>query len=195
MQAISLSPRIARAKNAFIKRKELLTRAFMISLCLKKRIIKTVIWSTLLYGVESGTLKPQSCEMFWRKVSRISWSDKVCNEEVLRRVVEERAIISVINRRQRVWLGHTLRHGDLVRERECWIEWKKVAQLLSGQEASLRSRTIRKDLPLGRTHTHIIIIKERVNREHDLEKNVYGKLQTSDSSWQLRRSGKLKRSR
>ena len=32
----------------------------------------------------------------------------------MRRVGEERAVISVINRRQRVWLGHTLRHGDLV---------------------------------------------------------------------------------
>ena len=42
--------------------------------------------------------------------------------------------------------------------------------LLSVQEARLRSRTIRKDLPLGRTHTHIIIIKERVNGEHDLAK-------------------------
>ena len=36
-----------------------------------------------------------------RKVLNISWSDKVCNEEVLRHVGEERAIISVINRRQR----------------------------------------------------------------------------------------------
>ena len=50
----------------------------------------------------------------WRKVLNITWSDKVCNEEVLRRVGEERAIISVINRRQRVWLGQTLRHGDHV---------------------------------------------------------------------------------
>ena len=38
----------------------------------------------------------------WRKVLNISWSDKVCNEEVLRCVGEERANISVINRRQRV---------------------------------------------------------------------------------------------
>ena len=36
-----------------------------------------------------------------RKVLNISWSDKVCNEEVLNCVSEERAIISVINRRQR----------------------------------------------------------------------------------------------
>ena len=31
----------------------------------------------------------------WRKVLNIYWSDKVCNEEVLRRDGEERAIISV----------------------------------------------------------------------------------------------------
>ena len=45
----------------------------------------------------------------------ISWSDKVCNEhKCIVECREERAIISVINRRQRVWLGYTLRHGDLV---------------------------------------------------------------------------------
>ena len=37
----------------------------------------------------------------WRKVVNISRSDKVCNEEVLKLVGEERAIITVINRRQR----------------------------------------------------------------------------------------------
>ena len=50
----------------------------------------------------------------WRKVLNINWSDKVCNAEVLRRDGEESAIMSVINRRQRVWLGQTLRHGDHV---------------------------------------------------------------------------------
>ena len=49
----------------------------------------------------------------WRKGLNTTWSDKVCNEEVLRCDGKERAIISVINRRQRVWLGHTLRHSDL----------------------------------------------------------------------------------
>ena len=49
---------------------------------------------------------------FGEKVLNITWPDKVCNEEVLKRVGEERAIIAFINRRQRVWLGQTLRHGD-----------------------------------------------------------------------------------
>ena len=71
--------------------------------CLKKRIIKTVIWSTLLYEAESWTLKEgdlrrlESCEMWlWRKVLNIFWSEKVCNEELLTLVGEERTVISVI---------------------------------------------------------------------------------------------------
>ena len=43
--------RIAHAKNAFPDKKELLTQSF--SLDLTKRIVKTVIWSTLLFGAES----------------------------------------------------------------------------------------------------------------------------------------------
>ena len=37
----------------------------------------------------------------WRKVLNISWSDKVYNEEALRHVGEERAVISVTNKRHR----------------------------------------------------------------------------------------------
>ena len=114
--------RIARAKNAFSNRKELLTKSF--TLDLKKRIVKTVIWSTLLYGAESWALRKddirrlESCEMWlWRKILNISWTEKVSNDEVLRRDNEDKAIIPSINKRQRTWLGktlgHTLRHGNL----------------------------------------------------------------------------------
>ena len=106
----------------------------------------------------------------WRKVLNTTWSDKVCNEEVLRRDGEERAIISVINRRQRVWLGHTLRHGDLVplltegriigkrpprRPRVGMLDRVKGGSpYVAGQEARLRSRTTKMYLPVGRAHTH-----------------------------------------
>ena len=44
----------------------------------------------------------------------ISWSDKLSNAEVLRCVGVERSIVNIINRRQRAWMGHKLRHGDLL---------------------------------------------------------------------------------
>ena len=116
---VEIKTRIARAKDAFSKRKELMTKSF--SLILKKRIIKAVVWSTLLYGSESWTLRKdkirriESCEMWmWRKTLNIQWSEKVSNEEVLRRVGEERSLLDTIRRRQKTWLGHTIRHGDLL---------------------------------------------------------------------------------
>jgi len=77
------------------------------------------------------------------------------------RVGVERAIICIINRRQRVW------HGDLVpfvsesriigkrpsgRPRAGMLDRVKN-DFRSGQEAHIISVTIRKDLPVGRTHT------------------------------------------
>ena len=111
--------RIARAKNAFSNRKEFLTK--FCTLDLNKRIVKIVIWSTLLYGAESWALRKddiprlESCEMWlWRKILNISWTDKNSNKEVLQRVNEDRAIIPSIYKKQRTWLGHTLRHGNLL---------------------------------------------------------------------------------
>ena len=55
----------------------------------------------------------------WRKVFNISWSDKVCNEDVSRCVGEERAIISVIK----------IQHGDLV---QLVIEGRVIEKRLPG---------------------------------------------------------------
>ena len=55
----------------------------------------------------------------WRKVFNISWSDKVCNEDVLRCAGEERAIISVIK----------IQHGDLV---QLVIEGRVIEKRLPG---------------------------------------------------------------
>ena len=49
--------RIALAKEAFSKRGELLTKSFRKEV--KKKIVKTLVWSTLLYGSETWTLRKQ----------------------------------------------------------------------------------------------------------------------------------------
>ena len=37
----------------------------------------------------------------WREILNISWSDKVSNDEVLRRAEEEKSVIFTIDKRQR----------------------------------------------------------------------------------------------
>ena len=72
--------RIAHAKEACSSRKELLTKSF--SLTLRKRLVKSLAWSTQLYGAKTwvirkeDAIKLESCEM-WQG---ISWADKVSNK-------------------------------------------------------------------------------------------------------------------
>ena len=113
--------RIGMAKDAFSKRKELLRRKMSISV--KKRIIKTVVWSVALYGCETWTMKKdevrrlQAFEIWiWRRMERVSWKDKKTNEEVLKQVDEERSIIAAITQRKKKWIGHILRREGLLRD-------------------------------------------------------------------------------
>jgi hypothetical protein len=48
-------------------------------------------------------------------MEKISWTDRVRNEEVLHRVKEERNILRTIKRRKANWIGHILRRNCLLK--------------------------------------------------------------------------------
>ena len=50
----------------------------------------------------------------WRRVEKISWTDRVRNEEVLHRVKEERNIVHTVKRKRANWVGHILRMNYLL---------------------------------------------------------------------------------
>ena len=77
---------IAMAKKAFMRTKQLLTKG--LHLQTKKNIVKSIIWSVVLYGLETWTLlekEVKNIEAFvmwvWRHMERISWKDRVTNDE------------------------------------------------------------------------------------------------------------------
>ena len=85
----------------------------------EKKIVKTVIWSVALYSAEAWSLRKEdmrrteALEMWiWRRMERISWTEKISNEEVLRRVGEKRSMADTIVRRKKNWIGHIMR-GDM----------------------------------------------------------------------------------
>jgi hypothetical protein len=51
----------------------------------------------------------------WRRMEKISWTDRVRNEEVLDRGKEERNIIHTVKRRKANWIGHVLRRNCLLK--------------------------------------------------------------------------------
>ena len=113
--------RIAMAKAAFNRRKQLLTGK--LELGLKNKLVKSFVWSVALYGAETWTLRKkdrkylESFEMWcWRRMEKIKWTDRVSNEEVLRRVGEQRTLITTVLKRKANWIGHILRRNCLLQD-------------------------------------------------------------------------------
>jgi hypothetical protein len=62
--------------------------------------------------VESKSEIPESFEMWCcRRMEKISWTNRLRNEEVLQRAKEERNILNKIKRRKAKWIGHILRRN------------------------------------------------------------------------------------
>ena len=113
--------RIAMAKEAFMKRRELLTRGMKRET--KKRIIKVMVWTVALYGAETWTLtkadrqKVEALEMWlWRRMEKIPYTEHVTNEAVLERVGERRTMLETIMKRKKSWIGHVIRREGLLTE-------------------------------------------------------------------------------
>ena len=84
-------------------------------------MLKTLVWSILLYGCETWCINEKdrnklgAFEMWgYRRMLRISWQDHTTNEEVLTRMNEKRTLIASISLRRSRWIGHIMRHESLV---------------------------------------------------------------------------------
>jgi len=64
----------------------------------------------------------EALEMWiWRRMEKISWMDKVTNEDVLKKVNESKNMLNhVIQQRKRKWIGHVLRHAWRISARNFW---------------------------------------------------------------------------
>lgn len=52
----------------------------------------------------------------WRRMEKISLSEKITNEGVLKRVGEERQLMNITRCRKKIWLWHVLRGDGLLRK-------------------------------------------------------------------------------
>ena len=91
-----------------------------ISFSTKLRVLKTYVWSILLYECETWTITAETkknleaAEMwFYRRMLRISWKEKRTNESILEETNQERSLINTIRKRQLKFLGHICRHKGL----------------------------------------------------------------------------------
>jgi hypothetical protein len=108
------------ANAAFNKKETLFTSK--LDLNLRTKLVNCYICITALYGAETWTLRrvdQKYLESFglwcWGRREKISWTDRVTNDEVLQRVKEERHILQTIKRRKANWIGYILHRNCLLK--------------------------------------------------------------------------------
>jgi hypothetical protein len=79
----------------------------------------------------------------WRRMEKISWTDRVRNEEVLHRVKEERNILQTIERRKANWIGRILRRNCRLKQ---VIEGKIEGRIEMTGRRGRRSKQLLDDL-------------------------------------------------
>src|SRR6267154_6306090 len=81
------------------------------------------MWSVVLYGCETWTLLQDEINRlqvlgcgYGEDCKKISWKEKIRNDEILAMVNEERCPIRTITQRKKNWIGHVLRGNELLRD-------------------------------------------------------------------------------
>ena len=86
---------------------------------LKVQLLKSLIWPVMMYGCEAWTLrsdevnKIDAAELwFYRRLLRVSWTDKRTNESILSELNTRRILSSEINKRRLRYVGHAVRNKN-----------------------------------------------------------------------------------
>ena len=103
------------ARNAFVNLRDVLTSK-SVSLNTRKCLVQCYVLSTFLYASESWTLNKElkgiieALEMWiYRRLLKISFKDRVTNEEVLSRVGEKGWLLKTVKQRKVAYFGHLIR--------------------------------------------------------------------------------------
>jgi len=125
----------------------------------RKKLVKCYIWNIALYGAETWTFRAvdqkhlESFEMWcWRRMEKISWTDRVRNEEVLLKVKEQRNILHEIRKRKANWIGYILRRNCLLQR---VIEGKIKGEIEVIRRRGRRRRKLLDDLKKRRGYSHL----------------------------------------
>jgi hypothetical protein len=104
----------------------------------------------------------------WRRMEKISWTDRVNNEIVLHRLKEERNILHTVRRRKANWLGHILRRNCLLKH--------IIERKIRGTKRRGRRRKQLLTWPEG--SKKILEVEGGSSGSHSLENSVWKRLWT-----------------
>ena len=86
----------------------------------KVRLVKAMVFSVVLYGYESWTIKKAECrktdasELWcWRRLLRVLWTTRRSNRSILKDISPECSLEGLILKLKLQYFGHLMRRADL----------------------------------------------------------------------------------
>ena len=90
-----------------------------ITLPAKVRIVETMVFSVVMYGCESWTVKKAECQRIdvfelwcWRRLPRVPWTAKRSNQSILREINPEYLLKGLMLKLKLLYFGHLMRTAD-----------------------------------------------------------------------------------
>ena len=120
-----------------------------LNLQLRRRMIKCYVIPVLLYGMKAWSIskatmkKIESFEMWlYRRVLNISWTLRITNEDVLRRINKERELVNTVKARELKYFCHVMR-GERYNVLRLIMEGKFAGKRSSGRRRTSWLRNLR----------------------------------------------------
>ena len=86
-----------------------------ITLPAKVRIVETMVFSVVMYGCESWTVKKAECQRIdvfelwcWRRLPRVPWTAKRSNQSILREINPEYSLERLMLKLKLQYFGHLM---------------------------------------------------------------------------------------
>ena len=95
-------------------------RSKNIKVSTKKKLVRALVFPVAMYGCETWTMKNEdrrrvlAMEMWcWRRMLQISWTEKVTNDEVRRRIGTHLNLDALMLKHKLTYFGHVVRGNGL----------------------------------------------------------------------------------
>jgi len=84
-------------------------------------LVKAVVFSVVMYGCESWTIKKAECQRIdvcelwcWRRLLRVAWTARRSNQSILKEINPEYSLEGLMLKFQ--YFGHLMRKSQLIRK-------------------------------------------------------------------------------
>ena len=102
-----------------------------IALLTKVHIVKAMVFSVVMYGCESWTIKKAECRRFdafelwcWRRLLKVPWTATRSNQSILKEISPEYSLEELMLKLKLQYFGHLMGRTDLLEKTRFWERLK-----------------------------------------------------------------------